>query len=107
MPTWNHLWFVAHLWIYTFVLAGIAALPVGTRAQAWFDRAFGGWRALVLPVLYLVLLAPVTIHRIEDTHDLIRDGMAPLRHERNMLVQGKSGAVTVDLGGRHAIQHKT
>src|SRR3546814_141690 len=48
MPTWNHLWFVAYLWVYTLVLAGIAALPVGTRAQAWFDRAFGGWRALVL-----------------------------------------------------------
>src|SRR3546814_4562631 len=80
MPTWNHLWFVAYLWVYTLVLAGIAALPVGTRAQAWFDRAFGGWRALVLPALYLVLLEAVIFHRIDDTHDLIRDGVAHLRY---------------------------
>src|SRR3546814_246383 len=80
MPTLNHLWFVAYLWVYTLVLAGIAALPVGTRAQAWFDRAFGGWRALVLPALYLVLLEAVIFHRIDDTHDLIRDGVAHLRY---------------------------
>src|SRR3546814_15951269 len=59
MPTWNHLWFVDYLWVYTLVLAGIAALPVGTRAPAWFDRAFGGWRAMVLPALYLVLLEAI------------------------------------------------
>ncbi len=80
MPTWNHLWFVAYLWVYTLVVAGVAALPVGARAQAWFDRAFGGWRALVLPALYLVLLEAVVFHRIDDTHDLVRDGVAHLRY---------------------------
>src|SRR3546814_4747135 len=70
MPTLNHLWFVAYLWVYTLVLAGIAALPVGTRAQAWFDRAFGGWLALVLPALYLVLLEAVIFRSEEHTSEL-------------------------------------
>ena len=55
MPTWNHLWFLPYLWVYTALLAGAAMLPPGMRAQAWFDRAFGGWRALAVPALYLVL----------------------------------------------------
>ncbi|HVJ00276.1 MAG TPA: acyltransferase [Sphingomonas sp.] len=80
MPTWNHLWFVLYLWVYTLLLAGLALLPGAARAQAWFDRAFGGWRALVIPALYLVLLEAVLFHRIDDTHDLIHDGVAHLRY---------------------------
>ena len=52
----------------------------GARLQALFDRAFGGWRALVLPAAYVVLLEAVLFHRVEDTHDLVGDGVAHLRY---------------------------
>ena len=80
MPTWNHLWFVAYLWVYTAGLSLALLLPVGNRAQALFDRVFAGWRALVLPTLYFVVLEAVLFHRIEDAHDLINDGVAHLRY---------------------------
>lgn len=80
LPTYNHLWFVAYLWIYSVVLAiGVALLGSG-RLQALFDRAFDGWRAIVLPALYVVVLETVLFHRVEDTHDLIGDGVAHLRY---------------------------
>ena len=80
VPTWNHLWFVAYLWVYSLLLALGGALFGGARLQAWFDRAFGGWRGIVLPALYLVLLEAVLFHRVEDTHDLFGDGVAHLRY---------------------------
>jgi hypothetical protein len=78
LPTWNHLWFVAYLFTYTAALSLLLLLPRPQRAQAWFDRAFGGWRALVVPMVYLVLSQVVVFHRWADTQDLIHDGVAHL-----------------------------
>lgn len=80
LPTWNHLWFVAYLFAYTAALALLVMLPwrQRKRAQGWFDRSFGGWRAVVLPVAYLVLSQVVLFHRWSDTQDLIHDGVAHL-----------------------------
>ena len=80
MPTWNHLWFVVYLWVYTAALSLALLLPGAGRAQEVFDRAFAGWRALVVPALYFVLLEAVLFHRAEDTHDLLHDGIAHLRY---------------------------
>ena len=80
LPTYNHLWFVAYLWIYSVALAASVAIAGGGRLQALFDRAFAGWRALVLPAVYVVLLETVLFHRVEDTHDLVNDGVAHLRY---------------------------
>jgi len=80
VPTWNHLWFVAYLWVYSLLLALGFALFGGSRLQSWFDQAFSGWRGIVLPALYLVLLEAVLFHQVEDTHDLFGDGVAHLRY---------------------------
>ncbi len=76
LPTYNHLWFVAYLRLYTMVLALVAALlPAGARAalQAGFDRLFSGLRLLWLPIL-LLWMARVTLYPIfGDTHALIDD----------------------------------
>ncbi|UIJ46453.1 acyltransferase [Sphingomonas cannabina] len=82
MPTWNHLWFVLYLWVYTLGLGAMLALVAdGTRAQAAFDRLFcGGARVVWLPILYVVLIQTVLFHRNEDTHDLIRDLGAHVRY---------------------------
>lgn len=96
MPTWNHLWFIAYLWVYTALLSLAALLPGANRTQALFDRAFSGWRALVIPALYFILLEAVLFHRIEDTHDLFGDGVAHLRYIPAFLFGfGLAGSPTV------------
>ena len=41
LPTWNHLWFVAYLWVYTMALGpGLMAVPGSTG----LDRARGSRR---------------------------------------------------------------
>jgi len=80
LPTYNHLWFVAYLWVYSVILAMGVAMAGGARLQALFDRTFGGWRALVLPAVYVVLLETVLFHRVEDTHDFVNDWVAHLRY---------------------------
>ena len=75
LPTYNHLWFVAYLWLYTMLLALAALAPAAWRAkaQAAFDRCFGGWRLLVLPVLTLWLLRATLFPVFGETHILFND----------------------------------
>lgn len=73
--TWNHLWYLAYLWVYTLVL--LVLIPVlqsarGKRLQAWLTRQRHG-ALLLLPALlffaYLILLKP----RFPETRALIDD----------------------------------
>lgn len=78
LPTWNHLWFVAYLWAYSMGLAGLAALPSGTRErlQRGFDRLFTGWRLVVLPIAWLAA-ARLVLHPVfGETHALLDDPYA-------------------------------
>jgi glucan biosynthesis protein C len=77
--TWNHLWYLPYLWLYTTAL--IALLPVlgsaGGRRLAAAFTALRGLRLLALPwlplVLFTLLLWP---HFPVITHDLVHDGWA-------------------------------
>ena len=80
MPTWNHLWFVAYLWVYTLALALVSLTPGADRLQAIFDRVFDGGRAVVLPVIFLLVTQFWLFHREEDTHDLFGDWLAHLQY---------------------------
>jgi glucans biosynthesis protein C len=92
-PTWNHMWFVAYLAVYTLVL--IALLPLLRRAPAALGRVLDGPGFIVAPWLYLwacrALLSPI----FEGTHALVDDwylhavyfaaflfGFAIAKHER-------------------------
>jgi hypothetical protein len=77
-PTWNHLWFVAYLWIYSMLLAGLTLLPAAARAalQRAFDRFFAGWRLLVLPVLMLFALRAFLYPLFGETHAVVDDPYA-------------------------------
>jgi len=77
--TWNHLWYLPYLWLYT--TAVIALLPLldsatGRRLAGAFTSLRGGALA-ILPLLplvaYSLLLWP---HFPVITHDLIHDGWA-------------------------------
>lgn len=79
MPTWNHLWFLLYLWAYTLALGALAGVG-GRRAQTVFDTCFAGWRAIVLPALYIVLLEAVLFPHVGDKHDFVSDGVAHMRY---------------------------
>jgi glucan biosynthesis protein C len=74
-PTWNHLWFVAYLLIYSLILAGLLALT-GGRLRALgggLERALKGWGLLIWPIAFLALIRWGLAARFEITHDLIAD----------------------------------
>ncbi|TFZ01835.1 acyltransferase family protein [Ramlibacter humi] len=73
--TWNHLWYLPYLWLYTAVF--LLAWPVlgsaaGLRLRERF-RALRGW-ALALPVLPLLGWSLLLWRRFPPSHDLIHDG---------------------------------
>jgi glucans biosynthesis protein C len=57
LPTYNHLWFVAYLWVYTVVLyAAIRLLPKATRWwRAAIEDSFDGVGVLIWPIAYLAI----------------------------------------------------
>ena len=79
MPTWQHLWFVVYLWLYTLTLALLLAiLPRPWRAAIGraADRALTGWRVLGVPLALLALNLLATWPGHDATHDVINDGPA-------------------------------
>jgi peptidoglycan/LPS O-acetylase OafA/YrhL len=76
LPTWNHLWYLPYVWVYTLVLAALAALA----GRAGIDRAgrraaalLAGWKAIVLPVALLALVRILLKPHFEETHALVDD----------------------------------
>lgn len=71
--TWNHLWYLAYLWLYTMLL--VALLPLRTlRTAEWL----AGWRwptwlLLSLPVAWLAMCRLVLAPRFPETHALFGD----------------------------------
>ena len=96
MPTWNHLWFVTYLWVYTLALCLIALIPGIDRLQPVFDRLFAGSRALWLPLAFLLVTQFWLFHREDDTHDLFGDALAHLQYFPALLFGfGLAGSRTV------------
>lgn len=74
LPTWNHMWFVAYLLVYTLILALMLKLGVGRwlvrLGEAGWTRT---WAVLALPILALALLRIFLIERFPVTHNLTWD----------------------------------
>ena len=75
VPTWNHLWFVAYLWVYTVVIWLLARLmPTAYRRTVhWLDDRLSGWGVLLWPVLLLAVMRIALVERFESTHALVDD----------------------------------
>jgi hypothetical protein len=75
LPTWNHLWFVAYLWVYTVVLAALLRWrPQAIDAAACFvERHLHGARLLLVPIAALALVRTALVARFPDTHALVDD----------------------------------
>jgi hypothetical protein len=78
VPTWNHLWFVAYLLVYTSLLA--ICLAAGVRLPAWMRgaalRIVAGPGCLVLPALWLMLLRLTLAPLFPQTNALVGDWYA-------------------------------
>ena len=75
VPTWNHLWFVAYLWVYTvllWVLVRLAPRRSETLGR-WLGTQLQGWKLLLLPSAYLALARIGLADRFESTHALAGD----------------------------------
>jgi surface polysaccharide O-acyltransferase-like enzyme len=75
LPTWNHLWFVAYLWVYTVILyAAVKSLPGSIRALRDFaERRLAGVGILLWPVVYLCAIRIVLAPRFPANHALMGD----------------------------------
>ena len=80
LPNWNHLWFVMYLWVYTAVLAGLVAVVRPLRWQHGFNRVFGGWRVLAIPLLWFACIHGWWFVMAAETHGLVDDPMAHLEY---------------------------
>ena len=75
LPTWNHLWFLACLWLYSVLLFGVLALwpQALTYAARWAQRALVGVWLLALPKGLIFLARIVLFNRYPSTHALVGD----------------------------------
>lgn len=74
--TWNHLWFLPYLWLYTVALAlGLPAMRSagGRWVQGCFTRLRGAG-LLVVPALPLMAWSVLLWPHFPVTHDLVGDG---------------------------------
>ncbi len=75
LPTWNHLWFVAYLWVYTMALGVVLIASPGL--VGWIERrlepALLGWLLLVLPSVAFAAYRLVLLPNFPSTHALFGD----------------------------------
>jgi hypothetical protein len=73
--TWNHLWYLAYLWVYTGVLV-LLAKPlesrIGMKVQAMFC-GLRGFALMTLPTLPLIAYTMTLQSHYPDTGDLVHD----------------------------------
>jgi hypothetical protein len=80
IPTWNHLWYVVYLMLYTLILAPLAK-PLsqfmrgkGARiTSTLFAHRFGVLWVLILPVIPHLVFRAVLDQHFPTTHDVVTD----------------------------------
>jgi glucan biosynthesis protein C len=75
MPTWNHLWFVAYLWVYTVVLYACVRMapPLIPWLRRLAERRLSGLGILFWPLAYLCAIRLGLAPRFPANHALIGD----------------------------------
>ena len=70
----NHLWFIVYIAAYSFVVVGLMLKPAWIEAvEARIGPMLAGWRILVLPALYLVVVRVVLFPRFGLTNTITWD----------------------------------
>ena len=76
VPTWNHLWFVAYLWVYTvaiWALARFAPRALEGMSARLASALASNPGVLLWPVLFFALARIALIGRFGSTHALVDD----------------------------------
>jgi hypothetical protein len=75
LPTWNHLWFVAYLWIYTVILyAVIRLIPASVKwLRRVTDSSLGGPGIIVWPLAFLAVARITLIGIYPPNHAVAGD----------------------------------
>jgi Acyltransferase family len=75
LPTWNHLWFVAYLWVYTMALGVVVVAAPGL--VGWIERklasVLSGVLLLIAPSLLFVVYRLALLPSFPSTHALFGD----------------------------------
>jgi hypothetical protein len=75
LPTWNHLWFVAYLWVYTMALGVVLVTVPGL--VGWIERklafVLSGLLLLVVPSVAFAAYRLVLLPGFASTHALFGD----------------------------------
>lgn len=70
----NHLWFIVYIAAYSFVVVGLMLKPAWIEAvEARIGPMLAGWRILVLPALYLVVVRVILFPRFGLTNTITWD----------------------------------
>jgi len=75
LPTWNHLWFVTYLWVYTMVALLALRLAPRDLLDRWsrqLERVGGPW-LLLIPAAVLAIARIALRDRFPETHALVGD----------------------------------
>jgi glucans biosynthesis protein C len=75
LPTWNHLWFLPYLWVYTMILFSILAISPNTLILSvnLVDKWATKFSILLLPIALLSIIRITLFTRFPVTHALIDD----------------------------------
>lgn len=71
-PTYNHMWFVAYLIVYTLLL--IPLLPLLRRIPAAADRLISGIGFILTPWLFMAVLRLTLFPMFGESHNVFVDG---------------------------------
>lgn len=88
LPTWNHLWFVVYLWVYTMAL--VCVLVFWPAAAAWLGQRLaavlaGPW-LLILPCLLFAVWRLLLFPAFPSTHALFGDWYNHADHATAFLI---------------------
>jgi glucans biosynthesis protein C len=75
LPTWNHLWFLPYLWLYTLLLWGLLKLKPKAleHASHFASRVFQGSGLLVVPITLIGMIRLILYARYPSNHSVIGD----------------------------------
>ena len=75
MPTWNHLWFLPYLWVYTMLVCALLVIwPSALRNAAWLlERILRGVWLLLIPAALILVARLALFEKYPSTHALFGD----------------------------------
>jgi acyltransferase-like protein len=75
LPTWNHLWFVAYLWVYTMILGAVLLVvpDLGLRFERGIAPMLSGGWLLVLPAAMMACYRLLLFPHFPQTHAMAGD----------------------------------